>query len=371
MHIVLFVIYGANQLYDSKLYNDSAEYFLKNGSLESSDRYFYLVPIATIAFSKSLFNGSVIPYILLQIAISGIGIYCLFKAALKYFDSVIVATTTALIMLFWIEIIRWNVMVMTESLFCSLVCIALYRFVVFKGHRSEMIFLLALGALLAFSRPTGILIVLAILVFLCQFYWRLTKGNKWSLFTVYSILIVLVTLASFKMFSMWDFTDEYAKGNVVTYADKVAGTSLDRTYLRVDNGDLWIPPPASHPLLKVLLFVAHNPIHFLKAGTLKLVYLLFGVRPYYSILHNCFSALWMTILYIAVGLTITHARTTPTTIAVAVIFVGNCLIVAMATVDWDNRFYVPMAPGIALLAGNGVIELLARFHFISKGDQPR
>jgi hypothetical protein len=35
------------------------------------------------------------------------------------------------------------------------------------------------------------------------------------------------------------------------------------------------------------------------------------------------------------------------------VIVVNCGLIAMSTVDWDNRFYIPMEPGIVLLAGGG------------------
>jgi hypothetical protein len=34
--------------------------------------------------------------------------------------------------------------------------------------------------------------------------------------------------------------------------------------------------------------------------------------------------------------------------------VVNCLLVGISTVDWDNRFYIPMVPGIILMAGGGL-----------------
>lgn len=38
----------------------------------------------------------------------------------------------------------------------------------------------------------------------------------------------------------------------------------------------------------------------------------------------------------------------------------NCGLIAISTVDWDNRFYIPMEPGLVLLAGGGINYFLMK-----------
>jgi hypothetical protein len=44
-----------------------------------------------------------------------------------------------------------------------------------------------------------------------------------------------------------------------------------------------------------------------------------------------------------------------------VVMLANCALVGIATIDWDNRFYVPMPPGIVFLAGGGAAYLVGYF----------
>jgi hypothetical protein len=46
---------------------------------------------------------------------------------------------------------------------------------------------------------------------------------------------------------------------------------------------------------------------------------------------------------------------------VLTIILTNCLLIGIATVDWDNRFYIPMEPGIVVICGGGMAYLKNMF----------
>lgn len=50
---------------------------------------------------------------------------------------------------------------------------------------------------------------------------------------------------------------------------------------------------------------------------------------------------------------------------VLVIILVNCLLVSISTVDWDNRFYIPMEPVIVLIAGRGAVYVLDAYKGLS------
>jgi hypothetical protein len=114
-------------------------------------------------------------------------------------------------------------------------------------------------------------------------------------------------------------------------------------------------------------FVFSNPVIFLKAATMKIGYLVLGVRPYYSIAHNAFTLVWLTFIY---GLCYLGWRTCnfySIKLFVLTVILINCALIGVATVDWDNRFYIPMEPGIILLVGGGASFIVrSRFGTNSK-----
>jgi hypothetical protein len=51
-----------------------------------------------------------------------------------------------------------------------------------------------------------------------------------------------------------------------------------------------------------------------------------------------------------------NLQATPIKFFVLTLIIVNCGLIAISTVDWDNRFYIPMAPGIVLFAGGGLVK---------------
>ena len=155
------------------------------------------------------------------------------------------------------------------------------------------------------------------------------------------------------MFQFWDFTEQYSKGNIVTYIDTIDGQKLYSESLRLDTSDLILPDPGLGPVLKTLHFIWYNPIHFVTAAMLKVFYLVTGTRPYFSALHNTYSIVWLLTIYTLFVFGFCRAANKPIKYFCISLIGTNCLLVAVATVDWDNRFYVPMQPALALLVGGG------------------
>jgi hypothetical protein len=107
-------------------------------------------------------------------------------------------------------------------------------------------------------------------------------------------------------------------------------------------------------------FALQNPLHFSKAFAMKVGYLISATRPYYSWKHNLFSLVWLALVYTLLYFGFRKCENTALKSGIMVIILLNCLLIGISSVDWDNRFYVPMFPGIALLAGGGGAYLFDR-----------
>ncbi|RAW02307.1 hypothetical protein [Pseudochryseolinea flava] len=353
VHVFIFALLGIRNLFDANGYISSADFLFANGALIDSSHVFYIVPIGLITIFRALFPGEIIPFLCFQTALSALATMYLYRASALLFRSTLSGVITATLFIVWLDVIHWNTVAMTESIFCSLVCFVLYRLVMFEGRRGDWIVIFVLMVLLFFTRPTSIVVMLGLIVFFLRQYSSLLSSKPIVKVFVGVFLLAIILVGAYMMFSLWDFTDQYRRGNVITYADVVEGTELSNKGMRVDTVGVQFQESTAHPLIKMADFIFQNPIHFAKAGMLKLWYLLSATRPYYSSMHNVYALCWMLLLYTLAFMGIKRGVSFSLVYAVMGIVVFNCMLIAIGTVDWDNRFYIPMAPGIVLFAGGG------------------
>jgi 4-amino-4-deoxy-L-arabinose transferase-like glycosyltransferase len=353
VHVALLTRFGVRDtLYDSQIYLNSANHFIEDGSLSGIHYVFYLLPISLLALLKFLFGSATYPYIVVQIIASGLASVSLYLASTKLFNNFNAGLLTGIIYLTWFDNLHWNTAVMTDSLACSISCFIVYQVVFFEGKIRQwlgMIFLLSLGLI---TRPTGMITVLGVFAFLFYFFQQNRKSAPVLIMvSAFGLGLLAYIAMGGWMFSMWDFTDQYIRGNVITYIDTL-GNSEMYTGLRVSADDLFVPDATLHPVVRMISFVWHNPITFLEAAVKKLFFLLLGIRPYYSFAHNVFSIVWTSFIYFMFYRGLRAMRTTLPIKNFVVATIGlNCLLVACATLDWDNRFYLPMEPMIVLVCG--------------------
>jgi hypothetical protein len=282
----------------------------------------------------------------------------LYSAAEKLFRSRSAGFFSALISLLWWDNIHWNTVAMTESIFCSLICLVFYQLVNFNGKKTDWVALILLLILVFFTRPTSIVVIVGVTIFVLRYYWTGLSQKPLTRYAIMAMLVMVGFAGAFLMFSLWDFTDELKKGNIITYADTIEGGSFYHEILRVRSEDLSCMNSETHPLTGIISFIACNPIYFLKTAAIKVGLLLSATRPYYSWEHNVFSVVWTSVVYIAFFAGWKHCTNKSVKLTVLAIVVVNCLLIGISTLDWDNRFYIPMAPGIALIAGGGAAHLL-------------
>lgn len=361
IHALLVLKYGHRELYDANGYLKGADYILANGRLEDVHHTFYLTHIGVITFFRWLFPNLVSPGIIFQCFVSGVALIVLFKASVTIFRTRWAGFFSCVIFLCWWDNIQWNTTLMTESLACSLICFLIFVLSRFEGNVKNFIWIVILLTLGFFTRPTGVIPIVGVIFFLLTYYWDAISEVKGLNVILITGIAVFGLFAADSMFLHWDFTDEYIKGNIVTYMNRSEGTPLYEPSLRLNTSELIIPPVESRPILKMVAFVSNNPLHFLKASALKLWYLLSGVRPYYSNIHNVFTITWMLIIYVLFVFGWRQLANKTIRIFVLSTILINCLLISISTVDWDNRFYIPMEPAIVLVAGAGAAYVLQMF----------
>jgi 4-amino-4-deoxy-L-arabinose transferase-like glycosyltransferase len=360
IHLLLFYVYGVRSLYDSRLYINSADFLVANGSIDESYRLFYAIPISALAFCRWIFPDQVIPFLILQILLSAAAAVSLYQAAGKIFNSNLAGFFSVMILLLWWDIIQWNTTVMTESIFLTLMCLLLRMLVTFSGKRNDWIWITLLLIAVLLTRPTGVVAVVSTLLFFIRYYWHTVLSRWWLRTSLIICLTLTAAFGAYLMFSLWDFTEQLYKGNLITYADVAEGSPWYDENLQLKTERLYSVDQEKHPLIKLLSFISDNPSYFIKTAAMKIAYLMTAIRPYYSWQHNVASGVWLLIIYIMFFFGHRESRNAPVKYSVLAMIIINCLLVGISTVDWDNRFYIPMVPGIVLMAGGGGSVFFAR-----------
>lgn len=358
-HSLLITRYGIRTFDDTIIYTQAARYLTEHASLADADQIFYCIPIACIALNNLLFPGTYLPLVILQCLVSACATIALYQAARKVFADSRAGFLAAFIYLIWWDAIHWNITIMTESLACSAACFLLHRLAIFKAHPRDYALIILWTCIAICIRPTGIIMALGVLAFLITYHRTRIKLTLWQSLLLYTGIAILLIAAAEYMFTRWDFTDQYKRGNIITYADTIEGTPLYHESMRRQQ-PLRLAGPETPALLRMVAFVVYNPVHCLKTMFLKIGFLLSGVRPYYSIAHNLYTLTWHLLIYIfsIVGCRIIQPRSL-LAFAVTVVVI-NSLLVGLSTVDWDNRFYIPMVPPLALLAAGGAWQLMKK-----------
>jgi hypothetical protein len=361
IHVALFLHYGVRELLDAHRYTLKADFLLAHGRLEEASDLFYVVHIALLALFGTVFHPPVIPFIIFQCLLSGFATAALYKASSKLFDHRMAGFFTAVIFLLWIDHLQWNLVTLTESLACSTACFVLYALVYFDGKAKWFFALALLLAVSLFTRPTGLLTLAGVLAFFAFYYRSLWKTSPVAMTAVSVVIASLGIWIGLAMLDQWDFTDQHARGNLVTYMDTLKDGPLYDESVRMDTAGIIPPRNAQSAVGKLLFFFRDNPWLSAKAAFWKVFYLITAVRPYYTKWHNVFLSAWMAAIYFFFFAGWSVIRRNPVVYFVYTVILLNCVLIAISTVDWDNRFYIPMEPGIVLLAGGGMASIRKRW----------
>lgn len=361
VHIVLFLKFGVRYLYDAVDYIRDADLLIAHGVTDGFDRFFYLVPIGTMAIFRSIFHDSILPFIVFQCVLSGLGVLSLYASASTLFKSDLAGLFSSVVFLLWWDNLHWNVTPMTESMFCTFVLFLIYALVHFKGRTGDYLLAASLSVLLLFTRPTGILIFLGTVSFFLAFHRRMLSQNRPTSFLVFGVLLLLGYAGATFVLEQMDITAQYRSGNIITYMDVLEGTGLYDERLRVDTSSLEFAPDDKPVMYKIFFYVIHNPGTFVRTALVKTWYLMSGSRPYYSTAHNIYAIVWAFAVYSLCYAAWRGSDCLSIKIFSLVTVTATCLLIAVSALDWDNRFYIPMEPVVVLYAGGGAAILYNRF----------
>ena len=244
----------------------------------------------------------------------------------------------------WPDIQRFNVFLLTESLFISLVALSFGAFTrVRTGRRADWAVLLLALALTALARPNGFLVALAAGLAGLDALRRLPSRRPWR-----AALLLLVLLAP----ALWGALNH----QLATYY-------LMDTYQRgelIFRSPLWavhqaqplnLPPPGTGPAARVLYFAVHNPVYLGRLMAGKLFVFISYLKPHYSLMHRAAGVLVLWPAYWLAGRAASQPGIwRPARVFLAAVFLLQAAIIMLTVDDWDVRFLAPVLPVVFVLA---------------------
>lgn len=354
VHVFLFLFFGVrDQFVDSQRYIEMSDHLIGHGRLEYPYQFFYAVPIMFLALFRLFFGEGLLVFVLFQSMLSVTAAFALYRSGAILFQDKNAGLMTAVIFLLWFDCLQWNTAVMTESIAASITCFVIYLLTIFDGKPKHYLMLTVLLLVGLMTRPTGVLMIVGAAVFLLSRYRDVLNQYLVLKGSLYTSITIVFFIGAWHMLNEWDFTDQYVKGNIVTYMDVIKGESLYDETLRLDTTDITLPDPVKAPAEKIVFFILDNPFYFLQAAVLKVFYVISFYRPYFSTMHNLYTLVWLSIVYLLFFFGLRRIHSKPLRNFAVTVIIANCLLVALSAADWDNRFYMPMQPCIVLLAGGG------------------
>ncbi|WP_035565852.1 hypothetical protein [Hymenobacter sp. IS2118] len=261
------------------------------------------------------------------------------------------AAGATLLFIAWPDIQRFNVFLLTESLFISLVALSFGAFTrVRHGRRQDWALLLLALLLTALVRPNGFLVGLAAGLAGLDVLRRRRDPRPWR---AALLLLVLLSPALWQalnhQLATYYLMDTYERGELIFRYQLWAVHQTE---------PLHMPPPGTGPAARVLYFAFHNPIYLGRLMLGKLFVFLSYLKPHYSLAHRVVgvAVLWPA-YWLAARATGRPAIWRPARVFLAAIVLLQTAIIMLTVDDWDVRFLAPVLPVIFVLASLEVARL--------------
>jgi hypothetical protein len=339
-----------------RLFGDGVDYLayaysiIDNNSL-GNGHYLQYSGYALFLLVFIKYNFGIVSICLAQVALSGVATWAYYRTALRlsgaYWPTAFLATAA---FVNWLEVQAFNTLILTESLFTSLLIICLWAVV---RIRDISTFSIALAILLitVTVRPNGFVALVAAAT--SGLGWMLQTGRtRWCILPLFTILtIALVELNR----TVVDFNliETYKAGTVIFgYAPPLINPPAT----------LQLPSDTLLPAIQLAYFIGNNLFYFIKLSLLKLAYFLGLPKPWHSALHTVWLVLTLPIIY---GLAVCGAWHKAIAMHVRIYLVATiaaqAAIIMLTVEDWDNRFSGPLIPYWLLLAALGAQPILKRW----------
>jgi hypothetical protein len=330
------------------------------------DKNFWYVGYTFFVLAADSLLTSQLDVIIFQVIIYCISLIFIYFTSFKLFENTNTAFLTTLTYLAFLDITQWNFYILAESFYVSFVVIITYFILSFNRNVKSLFIIVPLILYCFFIKPTGFSILVAFATLVVSVFWEeLTKKRL-----AFSIICLLIMTSGFFLLNKMLATfiesiiyNDYQYGELI-YGIHHYPDIPTYNLLIIREDDLTFPSAEAAPLFRIAEFAIRNPFYFIKLFSAKAFYLLFQVRPYYSLPHNVYLLGILIPVYAGFIISVSKSRLPGRVILFALVFIlTHTGIVCLTTVDWDGRFLLPMLPLIFIIGVPSLIELVKKiFH---------
>ena len=270
------------------------------------------------------------------------------------------AALATLLFIAWPDIQQFNVFLLTESLFISLVALSFGAFSrLRRPGRADWAWLLLLLLLTALARPNGFMVTLAAALAGLDALRRRPNPRVWRAALLGLLLLApLWWTALNHQLATYYLMDTYQRGELIFRYQLWAVHQAE---------PLHMPPPGTGPAMRVLYFGVHNPLYLARLMLGKLFVFVSYLKPHYSVAHRVVGVL---VLWPAYWLAARAVRRRgiwrPGRVFLGAIFLLQAAIIMLTVDDWDVRFLAPILPAVFVLASLELYPIIARKQLVKK-----
>ncbi len=283
---------------------------------------------------------------LVQLILSGLALVAFTSILTVWLSSKKAIITTCFLYATCPFIQSWVCFLYTDSVFTSLLTIAIY-FVVFQQYKTKnVIGLWTAILLLPFFRPVGFLFALLVI-----FYWLSSSKKNWlniALASIYLIGLLLFINYAFNNSKSFFYPYHNAEANIICGLPSGLMHYINVPY---------------HKGMSMFHFFIANPIMTFYLFSHRLLKSFWITRPYFSTLHNL-VIICLLIPYYFLALSGLFSIILQRKKVCYFLIVGIFLFVMplmLLCVDWLTRFTLPIFPFIFLLVGIGINYWVNRY----------
>jgi|SRR6185312_4176089 len=326
---------------ESIKYIQQARLLLQTGKVETSNYWLYIIPIAVIAAcikARLGFACVVAVQLLLNLAATRF----FYRTVIRLLDSERLAFLGTLLLVLNYFYQEFNTFLYTESLFYSLTLL-LSCYVVSTGTLTikRSLAVLFLLTLVSFTRPTGLLFLPPVFLYLFLLFFRnMATTKKIALLAGIGIVFLFLLDLALGSGGELDFMLPFRDERIICGVPTLPGFLPIRT---AGNGN---------SLYGLLYYVLHNPGQFFRMAGLR-TWAFFGLyRSYYSAAHNAWLIAYFYCIHLGALAAIPYwIRHRANSFWYFVAGIGlTWLTVILTCDDWHNRFYLTISPFLIILA---------------------
>ncbi len=333
---------------DSDLYISGAEK-IADGTWPTGREFLYssyMLILAVLHISNLDPQGVIYLHFLVAI----VAIICTYELAKQITGNNVLALAAPLLYILWFKFAQWNLIVYTDALFSHMVIISIYA-LMNSGSRVQKFLTYILIIFTCFLRPTGIGLLLALVVYLIY-----NQMKEWSIKPPMNFLILLMFIIAFAIVLNWvliSFIDSF----IESY--KMAEIIYPGIRLFVEEPTMLVLPDSQDPpLIKLFKFIASNPIYFVKITALKGLFYIAHIKPYYSLLHNIFIAAFLYPVYFFAINGYRSMKWGGLKLVISIFLVFQFLAISLTSENWDGRFLLPILPLVFVLSSLGISNIV-------------